>query len=82
MPRLLAAAVTSAALLTAVPAAAPAAQPSGGAPTIASKTCSSRFTHAVIGGSEKCLHAGEFCATAYRRQYVGYGYHCVAGRLR
>jgi hypothetical protein len=41
------------------------------------KSCSSGYTHAVIGGSQKCLHAGEFCAKRYRKQYRRYGYRCV-----
>jgi hypothetical protein len=48
----------------------------------AHKTCSSAFVHGVIGGQEKCLHAGELCAARYKRQYVRYGFRCVAGRLR
>jgi hypothetical protein len=63
-------------LLVAAPTAAPAH------PSVAHKTCSSRFVHGVIGGQEKCLHAGEFCAARYKRQYPRYGFRCVAGRLR
>jgi hypothetical protein len=63
-------------LLVAAPVAAPAQ------PSIAHKTCSSRFVHGVVGGQEKCLHAGEFCAARYKRQYPRYGFRCIAGRLR
>jgi hypothetical protein len=34
-------------------------------PDAVAKTCSSGYTHAVIGGLEKCLRAGEFCAHRY-----------------
>lgn len=68
-------------LVAAAPVAAPAAPASSHA-AIASKTCSAAFTHAVIGGSHKCLHRGEFCSAAYKRQYVRYGFRCIGGRLR
>jgi len=42
------------------------------------KTCSAGYVHAVIGGAEKCLHRGEFCAHRYERQYERYGFHCVS----
>ena len=57
-------------------AAAPAAQPS-----IAAKSCGWR-THAIIRGEQKCLARGEFCAMAAKRQYLRYGFRCIAGRLR
>jgi hypothetical protein len=41
------------------------------------KTCSGSYTHAVIGGSQKCLRAGEYCARAEKRQYTRYGFSCV-----
>jgi hypothetical protein len=41
------------------------------------KTCSGGYTHAVIGGAQKCLRAGEYCARAERRQYTRYGFSCV-----
>ena len=79
--RILTALVCVAALAIA-PATAPAS-PADSAPiAIASKTCSAGFTHAVIGGAQKCLRRGEFCASRYHRQYPRYGYHCVVGRLR
>ncbi|HUA75399.1 MAG TPA: hypothetical protein VL988_11625 [Solirubrobacteraceae bacterium] len=43
---------------------------------VAHASCSSRFTSATIGGSHKCLHAGEYCARRYERQYERYGYRC------
>jgi NADPH-dependent curcumin reductase CurA len=46
----------------------------------AAKSCPAGFTHAVIGGEQKCLHAGEYCAHAEARQYVRY--HFVCDRVR
>ena len=46
-------------------------------PNAVAKTCSAGYTHAVIGGAEKCLRAGEFCAHAYDSQYRRYGYRCI-----
>jgi hypothetical protein len=62
-----------------VVAALPAAHvtASSAAPLAAAKTCSAGYKHAVIGGSEKCLHAGEFCAHRYDRQYRRYGFRCI-----
>jgi hypothetical protein len=61
-------------------AAAPAVPVFGGsvlAPSTAgAKTCSSSSTHAVIGGSHKCLRRGQFCARAKDSSYHRYGFHC------
>jgi len=46
-------------------------------PAVVAKHCSASYTHAVIGGVEKCLRAGEFCAHRYDRQYRHYGYRCI-----
>ena len=35
-----------------------------------------RGTPARIGGAQKCLQSGEYCATRYERQYERYGYEC------
>jgi hypothetical protein len=35
-----------------------------------------RGTPARIGGAQKCLQAGEYCATRYENQYERYGYEC------
>jgi hypothetical protein len=59
-------------LLAAVALAVAAAAPSASA-----KTCSSGYTHAVIGGAQKCLHAGEHCSHAEARQYPRYHFNCV-----
>jgi hypothetical protein len=40
------------------------------------KSCSRSFVHAVIGGQEKCLRRGEFCARARDREYRRYGFRC------
>jgi hypothetical protein len=53
------------------------AQPLTHAPAAVLRSCSSGFRHAVIGGHEKCLRAGEFCTHAYDSQYRRYGYRCI-----
>jgi len=47
---------------------------------VVARSCPSGFTHAVIGGSQKCLHAGEYCAHRDARQYRRYGFVCVRVR--
>jgi hypothetical protein len=64
------------ALLVATLVAAVAAAGAPAHATVA-KTCNSGYRHAVIGGAEKCLRAGEFCARAYDSQYRHYGYRCI-----
>jgi hypothetical protein len=56
--------------------AASTAAPSHGS-VVEAKSCSSGYVHAVIGGRQKCLRAGEFCAHRYDRQYRRYGYRCT-----
>ena len=68
-------------LIATGPIAAIAAPPAY-RPSVASKSCTAGYTHARIGGSEKCLRRGQFCASAFKRQYVRYGFRCVVGRLR
>jgi curli biogenesis system outer membrane secretion channel CsgG len=70
-------AVLAVACLAGVPAAQAVAGPSAGPVATAAKSCSAGFTHAVIGGAEKCLRRGEFCARASDREYQRYGYRCV-----
>jgi hypothetical protein len=48
-----------------------------GATAAPAKTCSAGYTHAVVGGAEKCLRVGEFCTHAYDSQYRRYGYRCI-----
>jgi hypothetical protein len=51
-----------------------------GAPAAVAKSCPSGYTKATIGGSQKCLHAGEYCSHQYERQYLHYHYTCVRVR--
>lgn len=74
MPRYFATAAATVAL--AVCACVPTAAPATPVATSA-KTCRSGYVHAVIGGSEKCLRRGEFCAHRLDRQYRRYGFHCT-----
>jgi len=48
------------------------------------KTCSGAYVHAVIGGEQKCLGRGEYCAVGDRRQSPKYGFACqdVDGNYR
>jgi hypothetical protein len=72
--------VTAAAALSlvgAAPAVAPAHPSAAHVRAVASKTCSAGYTHAVIGGAQKCLRRGEFCARRYASQYRRYGYTCA-----
>jgi hypothetical protein len=41
------------------------------------KSCSAGYVHGVIGGVQKCLRRGEYCAHGYANQYHRYGYNCV-----
>lgn len=41
------------------------------------RTCPGGFTHAIISGAQKCLHAGEYCARSASSQYRRYHYVCV-----
>src|ERR1700753_4214912 len=67
---------TSVALLTAaVPGGASAKAP---VRATAAKACSSGYVSARIGGEQKCLRRGEYCARGYASQYHRYGYNCVA----
>jgi len=45
----------------------------------ASKSCSSRYVHAVISGEHKCLHSGQFCSTSKESTYRRYGFTCKRG---
>jgi hypothetical protein len=51
-----------------------------GASGAVARSCPAGFTHAVIGGEQKCLHAGEYCSHAEARQYRRY--HFVCERVR
>ncbi|MEA2251604.1 MAG: hypothetical protein QOI62_3077 [Solirubrobacteraceae bacterium] len=78
MRRFIVAAIAALGLVGVAPAATPAAPPA----SIARKTCSGSFTHGVIGGVQKCLRRGEFCAHGYDRQYRRYGFRCVSRDAR
>jgi hypothetical protein len=67
-----AAAVLGLAFVAGAPVGA-SAQPSAHA----ARTCSAGYTHAVIGGAEKCLRRGEFCAHRYASQYRRYDFSCT-----
>jgi hypothetical protein len=41
------------------------------------KTCSASYVHGTIGGVQKCLRRGEYCAHTYASQYHRYGFNCV-----
>ena len=41
------------------------------------KSCSSSYVNATIGGAQKCLRRGEFCAHRYASQYRRYGFSCI-----
>jgi hypothetical protein len=76
MRRVLAVLAASAALV--VPAAAPARTLSERpVSAVIAKSCSAGYRHAVIGGQEKCLRRGQYCASRYRKQYPRYGFKCV-----
>ena len=77
MKRRLVALAVAGCVFAAAPAGAPVLGGSSWAPaTAVAKTCSGSYTHAVIGGSHKCLRRGQFCARARDRQYHRYGFHC------
>ncbi|HSS81413.1 MAG TPA: hypothetical protein VLK24_09475 [Gaiellaceae bacterium] len=76
-PRRLALALATLVAALAAGTASPAAPSPSTAPAVGAKTCSAGFKHAVIGGQEKCLRAGEFCAHRYDSQYRRYGYRCI-----
>lgn len=46
----------------------------------AAKSCPAGFTPGVIGGAQKCLHAGEYCSHTEARQYVRYHFVCETVR--
>ena len=70
----MAALVAALSLVGAVPVTA--AQSHSPVHAIATKSCGSGYTHAVINGAHKCLRRGQFCSHSADRQYHRYGYHC------
>ena len=77
MKRRLATLAVAASVFVTAPAVAPVLGGSVMAPSAAvAKTCSSSYTHAIIGGAHKCLRRGQFCARAKDSTYHRYGFHC------
>lgn len=75
MKKYLVALVATLALAGAAPVASQSA-PLQHPTAVASKTCSSSYTHAIINGAHKCLRRGQYCAHGSDRQYHRYGFHC------
>lgn len=69
--------VLATAVLATGGATAAGASPPTAPVAIAAKSCSGSYTHAVIGGAQKCLRRGEFCAHRYASQYRRYGFSCT-----
>lgn len=67
--------VTAALMATAVLALPTSVQATMPPIAMRAKVCH-RGTPARIGGAQKCLQAGEYCATRYENQYERYGYEC------
>jgi hypothetical protein len=63
-------------LLTAIAVALPMSVQATATPIAASAKVCHRGVPARIGGAQKCLQAGEYCATRYERQYERYGFEC------
>jgi hypothetical protein len=77
MKRRLVSLAVAGSVFLAAPAVAPILPGVSLAPSAAvAKTCSSSYTRAVIGGSQKCLRRGQYCARARDREYHRYGFHC------
>lgn len=64
------------ALLAAVAVTLPTSAQATAAPVTSSAKICHRGLPARIGGAQKCLQAGEYCATRYERQYERYGFAC------
>jgi hypothetical protein len=74
MRRLALLALIAASLLASITAAPVAAAPSHSA-----KSCSRGYVRAVVGGSVKCLHSGQFCSASSQGTYRRYGFVCAPG---
>jgi hypothetical protein len=68
--------MVTAILLAAVAVALPTGAQATATPVATRAKVCHRGTPARIGGAQKCLQAGEYCATRYERQYERYGYEC------
>ncbi len=51
-----------------------------GASSAVAKTCSGRYVHGVVGGQQKCLGSGEYCARRFEKTYEHYGFVCDSVR--
>jgi hypothetical protein len=65
-----------------LPAGTGAASAQVSAPLFAAKTCSSSYTKGTIGGVQKCLRRGEYCAVRYTSTYPRYGFRCYGSPAR
>lgn len=65
------------ALAASVGGATAAPAPSAAVPASLARICSAGYRHAIIGGAEKCLRAGEFCTHSLDYQYRRYGFRCI-----
>ena len=45
-------------------------------PLSATKSCSSRYTHAVLSWGHKCLAVGQLCKATADADYHRYRFHC------
>jgi hypothetical protein len=52
------------------------AESASSTPSATAKTCSSRYTHAVLSWGHKCLAAGQYCKRSADREYHRYRFHC------
>lgn len=66
----------AATVATAAAFAAPAAISAVDAKPAFARHCSAGFVHGRIGGQQKCLRRGEYCARSHKRQYRKYGFRC------
>ncbi len=66
----------TAVLLAAVTVALPTSVQATATPIATGAKVCYRGTPAQIGGTQKCLQVGEYCATRYEHQYERYGYEC------
>jgi len=49
--------------------------------SVASHSCSSSYTHAVLSYGHRCLRRGQFCAMGEQANYRRLGFVCRGGRL-
>jgi hypothetical protein len=49
------------------------------APLTYLKSCKAGYRKAIIGGAQKCLRTGQFCAKSRASEYRRYGFVCKPG---